>query len=873
MEIKDIYYFSGTHWDREWYQTFRGFQGRLVKMLDELIEYMENEPKYQTFHLDGQTIVLEDYDEIAPENHERLKKLISDGRIKIGPWYNMPDEYLVSGESLIRNLMCGAKLSKKWGAKPWTVGYICDIFGHIAQMPQIFGGFGINSAVLGRGTNENDPTYFNWKSPDGSFCTVFRLEDENGYGGFSNFLESNPNCDEKKAEQYLKNEEARLNTSVMIIMDAIDHQTLRRDTLKYFDIIKKLYPKAKLHHYDLSEAFEKIGKYPLPEISGELNKTAIMPHSYLHLITNTLSSYYTHKKANDECQNLLEKVIEPMSIYSAFIKKPIRRSYINKAYKYLLQNHPHDSMCGCSIDQVHKDMVYRFDQVKEISDMLTEEFLHCDKPAEGNSGEYVLKLYNPLPFERRETVTAGIILKNDFECKYSEPFGYEEICSFKLIDKDGNEVPYGIAKNVKNYSKRTYRIRSEGGDYYEIVFEADMPAGGYCEYKLIPWKKPSRYLEKMLSGNNFAENDYIRMEISDSGKISLLDKKTNTEYKNLCGFADDGEIGDGWYHANPMNDVTVYSGVGGARTEKILNTPSRCVFRITKYIEIPSCTEKTAFGIKRSESYVKIPIVITAGLSKSARYADINIEIENIAKDHRLRLILPTNVKGTNYFAGQTYYCCERKVGIDYKTADWTEHEQYEKQMNGIVGKRGENGNGIAFVSANGLHECAAHENGDIYVTLLRAFEKTVMTMGENGGQLLGKLSYSFLLVPTDSEVTYSKLIKLQDMLSVKPLTSFTEVKKGYKPIEKSYFGIDGENISLSIIKQPEDTEDNAVILRVFNSSNEASDGKIIFEKEIGKAFETDFNEVNQNEIPANGNILPVNLTPWKIKTYRIILK
>ena len=126
----------------------------MVKMLDELIEYMENEPKYQTFHLDGQTIVLEDYDEIAPENHERLKKLISDGRIKIGPWYNMPDEYLVSGESLIRNLMCGAKLSKKWGAKPWTVGYICDIFGHIAQMPQIFGGFGINSAVLGRGTNE-----------------------------------------------------------------------------------------------------------------------------------------------------------------------------------------------------------------------------------------------------------------------------------------------------------------------------------------------------------------------------------------------------------------------------------------------------------------------------------------------------------------------------------------------------------------------------------------------------------------------------------------------------------------------------------------------------------------------------------------------
>ena len=109
--VTDIYYFSGTHWDREWYQTFQGFRHRLVDMTDELINHLETDEKFGTYHFDGQTIVLEDYKKIAPENEGRLRKLIESGKIKIGPWYNMPDEFLVSGESLIRNLMCGDRLA------------------------------------------------------------------------------------------------------------------------------------------------------------------------------------------------------------------------------------------------------------------------------------------------------------------------------------------------------------------------------------------------------------------------------------------------------------------------------------------------------------------------------------------------------------------------------------------------------------------------------------------------------------------------------------------------------------------------------------------------------------------------------------------
>ncbi|MGN1099390.1 MAG: alpha-mannosidase, partial [Christensenellales bacterium] len=164
-----IYYFSGTHRDREWYQTYQGFRLMCVDFIDDMIDYLEKNPGFKVFHLDGQTIILQDYLEIMPENEQRLRRLIRDGRILIGPWYTMPDEFILSGESLIRNLRLGHRLSKEWGVSAWKNGYLCDIFGHISQMPQILSGFGIRTAVLGRGTNEAEtPMFFEWKSPDGS---------------------------------------------------------------------------------------------------------------------------------------------------------------------------------------------------------------------------------------------------------------------------------------------------------------------------------------------------------------------------------------------------------------------------------------------------------------------------------------------------------------------------------------------------------------------------------------------------------------------------------------------------------------------------------------------------------------------------------
>src|SRR5258706_266196 len=112
-----------THWDREWYQTFQQFRLRLVRTVDLVLDTLERDPAFTCFMLDGQTIRLDDYLEVRPENAERLRSLARAGRLLTGPWYVQPDEFLVGGESLIRNLQLGRRMAEPYGGA-MPVGYL-----------------------------------------------------------------------------------------------------------------------------------------------------------------------------------------------------------------------------------------------------------------------------------------------------------------------------------------------------------------------------------------------------------------------------------------------------------------------------------------------------------------------------------------------------------------------------------------------------------------------------------------------------------------------------------------------------------------------------------------------------------------------------
>ena len=879
----DIFYFSGTHWDREWYQTLYGFRYRLVEMFEKLEYILDNDKDYGAFHFDGQTVVLEDILEVLPEKRSKLERYIKDKKIIIGPWYVMPDEFLVSGESLIRNLMTGHKISKDFGAEPFKYGYICDIFGHIAQMPQIFNGFSIKYSLLGRGTNEKDPAYFIWRSPDGSECLNYKLSPHNGYSMFN--LETYGKFEDGSASNKaladaikvcIDSEIERAELPVVVIMDALDHSVPCEYTTDYLRLIKEMYPNAVIHHENLCRQGEMLEQYRdrLPVITGELNKTAEFSHMYLRLITNTVSSRYPLKQANDKCENTLEKTIEPLTVISNLQGYRIKRKYIEIAYKYLLKNQPHDSICGCSVDRVHKDMEFRFDQTLSLCDTIIENYVHYineNAAAEKNeSREYALRICNTLLFDIDKVITVDIDFPTDFEARYSEPLDFEEINSFKIIDEQGREVPYSISGIKRGIFRRMFESKGGQYDVHTVSFRAELKAMGVTEYRIVPSELPVRYFKTLSAGADYAENELIRMQIEKDGSITVFDKLSNKKYSGLCNLADDGEIGDGYFHTNPVNDRQIFSSNGACRIERSECSAVRCVFKISRILYLPKCIVKDVHGISRSNEYVETRADMYVTLTEGSRYVSVRLNIENNAKDHRVRLQIPTYTPGEKYFAGQAFYFCERDKGLAEETQSWSERELKEKSMNGIVGKRDDTGDGIVFISSSGLHECSCgnDEKNTINVTLFRSFSNTVLTSGEEEGQLLRNLDYEFTLMPLDSNVGYDEILKIRDSFAAVPVSIL--LKNSGSMETKSYFRLTGKNIVSSIVKTAEDGK--GVIIRVYNASDSMSGGRVESLFDIKNVSIVNLNEEYAGEVESEKNSFDFELSPWRIATFKIEL-
>jgi alpha-mannosidase len=155
-EVSDFRYLvvPHTHWDREWYLPFEQFRLLLGERIDGVLDTLERDPSFTSFTLDGQAILLEDYLDVRPEHEGRLRALLAAGRLEIGPSYVLPDEILVSGESLVRNLLLGRRVCRRFGVEPSGAGYLPDSFGHPAQLPQILAGFGIRSFLFSRGLGD-----------------------------------------------------------------------------------------------------------------------------------------------------------------------------------------------------------------------------------------------------------------------------------------------------------------------------------------------------------------------------------------------------------------------------------------------------------------------------------------------------------------------------------------------------------------------------------------------------------------------------------------------------------------------------------------------------------------------------------------------
>ena len=267
------HYVASAHWDREWYQTFQEFRFRLVRMLDDLLDTMEREPAWRYFQSDGQSILWEDYLEVRPEREEQIRKLAQAGRLRIGPWYALTDEHLVSGESLIRNLARGLKVAGRFG-QPSRVGFVSDLFGHTSQLPQILRGFNIDNAFLWRGVNESTHgAMFRWQAPDGSEVIAYRFSPIFGYGLYAEKVRTISQPDKPVdmdsalagLREVIDIETARSPTSAFLVFDGADHMEREPLTLELlakanatFGDVELIYSHLEGFVEDLREQRDKI---------------------------------------------------------------------------------------------------------------------------------------------------------------------------------------------------------------------------------------------------------------------------------------------------------------------------------------------------------------------------------------------------------------------------------------------------------------------------------------------------------------------------------------------------------------------------------------------------------------------------------------
>ncbi|NHK32615.1 MAG: hypothetical protein FK730_14775 [Asgard group archaeon] len=689
MSKDSVFIVPSTHWDREWYLPFQSFRTDLVRLIDQLLEILSSQDYY--FMLDGQTIVLEDYFEIRPEKKEELLSFIRKGKIDVGPWYLLPDEWLVGQESLIRNLEMSVDLAQEFDIPLMNIGYLPDQFGHSRVIPQLLADLtSFDATFIWRGVGSEITTVpFIWKSHPKAKSNILCNYMPYGYGNAALLPDKLEDLEETVKE---KIEELTPFSPVnsYLLMNGTDHQFPQKHLI---DLI----PKLKIDNTGikislLNDYLKQLNKlmsdsnYLAPIYSGEFRSSLRAP-----LLQDTYSARMWIKQWDNKIENLLVHYAEPINTILHFIKGyEYPSSYLKLAWKWLLKNQPHDSICGCSVDQTHEEMKSRFYWAEDIANNQINRTLDEIAAEKSESKELTILSYNP-------TNDSSIpkIIEFDISSKYNiksvqdidekeyevqplktsekvvfentmKPFmiraGLKMLPGRKLMDFYLNEAyisessdpktcnitlicgkePIGelntddMAKQVfelldsKKYSQ--FHIKATFGTKQSYV--SLVPLKSWSFNKLILNQKSSQKFERPLfkTNKNSIDNQFYIVKFNNNGTFDLFDKTTNTQFRQQHCFEDYGDRGDEYTFGRLEPVVSKVSNV----KRKILNDgPIFC--EIQQDMSLKTFKEVNEKRDKRVGKAV-IPIKTIFRFYRDLPRIDITTTITNTAKDHRLRI-------------------------------------------------------------------------------------------------------------------------------------------------------------------------------------------------------------------------------------------
>ncbi len=734
-QTRELHLIAHTHWDREWYLPFQRFRMHLVHLIDTIIDVCTRDPAYRHFNLDGQTIVIEDYLDIRPEMKNTIIQMVRDHRIGIGPWYCQPDEW-TAGELLARNLLRGHHLMQEYGGGQ-RIGYCPDLFGHAAQMPQILNLAGLDTFMFFRGLGNiyDDPHFSNefyWQGPDGSRVLAYFMP-----GGYAN-AKNHPTDPEafKMFILFVLSRFSRSKSNIIFVGCGGDHYIPQVETptlIESFnndpDVLEELNG-GKLHHSSLTEMFDAVKTREDPAnpyftITGEFREGRGDVYA-----PGSISSRMYLKQANYRCWRKACYLAEPLALWASLTSQGKERyqGFLDLAWKFLLQNQPHDSICGCSVDPVHRDMEGRFKQAEEILDELVREILEKNLLAHDVAQFPGIPIMVFVPQTHSSTPIIRATLAN--QPNHSEA---SIIYAAKLDLNKNYEIRNFAGKKLSSAARPVMYM--DDHEMLEVLWLGN-PADGMgtsiyflCETQ----EKTPSYLD-MEGSNTTFENDWARVEFHFDGTFDLYATKLGLAFHHLHIFEDQADGGDGYdFYALPK-DVPLTS-LGGKARVTGKKHPFGAEFLIRVEMELPTGlnTDRTAHLPETRKQVIETTMIVWNHIPR----IDFKTEITNQISDHRLRVVFSTPFNAKSVDASSIYDVVQRGIGIERvenAMQKWVQKSPSTSHTSGFIDLH-EDGKGGVSLFNKGLPEYEARRTSG-GISLIQTLFRSVRY---EGGTLPGR--------------------------------------------------------------------------------------------------------------------------------------
>jgi alpha-mannosidase len=687
----DVWLVPHTHWDREWYEPFQRFRLRLVDLMDDVTARGLAEPGFR-FTLDGQMAAVEDYLEVRPDQRGTLRDLVASGQLAIGPWRVLMDEFLCSGETMIRNLEMGWTTASALG-DPMPVGYLPDMFGHCAQMPQILLRAGLAQACVWRGVPERVAHHeFLWRSPDGSAIRTEYLP--SGYGNAADlFLDSANGADVESVRGRLVDRMARQRAwfggDAFLAMYGTDHAAPLPSLMQQ---VGQLGEHPDGPRVRVATLRDYLAKARTPETDLMLVEGELRSHARANILPGVLSVRWHLKDAMARTERVLARYAEP---FAALWLEVWPQAYLDLAWGNVVDSSCHDSVTGCGVDETALQVAARIAEGEHAAQAVRDRAL---AGLARHVPEESLLVVNPLPAGRVDQLDLTLPAPTEWPAvalatadgrlfptqelgRPATELAREQVPAARLaavmgrvhdrelfglkvrrlhVDETGRELVFHVADRpgperfdaVREEERVASAVAGRPGEELwtlvivdeprrRLVAEVDCDGLGWSAWTPQPAEdlpgpgQTDAASAVGVEGTSLA-SPLLRVDVLDSGSLRLT-AADGTVLDGVGALVDGGDRGDSYNYGPPAAD-------------RVVDTPDRVEVRVVERGPLRAALEvvrgyrlPTRLEVDGSRSTTTEPVTVTTRveLRRSEPFVRLALSWENRSSDHRLRLLVP----------------------------------------------------------------------------------------------------------------------------------------------------------------------------------------------------------------------------------------